>query len=539
LYIFKKNLLSNLKSVILVSVLCFHSFLFGNDIDDIMRSDTIPTSFKISYLQKSYQNGIQNQDNPTSFVSALGLVSIYLNQEKNVDSAAYYLAKAYDQLPQITSNRAKSKFYYISGSVELSVKNYEKALAHFIKCREIVYADSDPKTYNLPILFNSIGIAYSNLEQSDSAIFYIEFAYEISVENGDVNFAVQSLGNLANIISEDDLSKLKSIIEKLEKLEQSIDNPILKSRVFQIFSRYYLKKKDYLKAEIYLEKAFDLSKSSEAQLAEVYLDYSNFYEATDDPDQSLLYYKNYIGLRDSLREVNKEIKLANFESFYKSKLREEEIKTEREQFKTFEEQSKVRELWFYAIIIGSVLLLAILGLYFFRLNQITKQRKENFKKEKEIQKLKVENISHELKSKEKELSNVAIDIARRNEFASKVYVDLTSISRKKDPETLKESIKKLQRYVKQQENVNKSLEHLQIETDELNFEFYQKLDQLVSDLTKKEKQLCAFIRLDLSNQDIASLMGISPDTLKNNKSKLKKKFDLDASVDFNSYIAEL
>lgn len=527
-----------IKTIITSFFFLVFSSSFGNEIDRIMRSDTIPVSYKINYLQESFQKAIENNELQTKFVSSLALVSIYMNQQKNPDSAAFYLAEAYKILPKIKSPRIKSKFYYISGSIELSVKNYSKALENLLECKTIVFSDQNPKSYNLPILFNSIGIAYSNLNYADSALYYIESAYDISLEKGDTSFAVQVLSNLSNIVNDEDPSKVDYIISELKILEPSINNPILKSRVFQVFSRYHLKKEEFWKSEVYLEKAFDLSKSSESQVAEIYLDYSDFYSAKEDYKKSLIYYKNYIGLRDSLKEANKEIKLSNFESFYSSKLREAEIKAEREQFKTFQEKSKRRELWFYSIIIGSVLLLTFSLLYFLRQKQIIKERKDNFKKEKEIQKLKLENISHELKAKEKELSNIAIDIARRNEFASKVHSELASINRKKDPEMITESIKKLQRYVKQQESVNKNLEHVQIETDKLNFEFYQKLDGLVSDLTRKEKQLCAFIRMGLSNIEIASLMGVSSDTLKNNKSKLKRKFNLNANVDFNKYMSD-
>ena len=159
--------------------------------------------------------------------------------------------------------------------------------------------------------------------------------------------------------------------------------------------------------------------------------------------------------------------------------------------------------------------------------------------DKEIQELKIENISHQPENKDKDLSNIALDIARRNEFATKVQRELSSIHRKSNPDAIKESIQKLQRYVRHQENVNKNLEHLQIETDKVNFEFYQKLDTIAPNLSKKEKQLCAFIRMDLTNGDIASLMSVYPDTLKNNKSKLKKKFGLKAQQDFNSYMTHL
>lgn len=504
-----------------------------------MRDPAIPSSYKISKLKDELWIGQDEKNKELQFISSLALVSIYTNQEKNSDSAALYLSKAYDLLPKIESPRLQSKFYYVSGNIELNVKNYDKGLEYLKKCRDIVFQDTNPDSYNLPTLFNSIGVAYYQLNQIDSALFYINLASNISLERKDTNYAVQTLGNLANIIENKDLSELRPIIENLKKLEKSIESKSLKSFVYLIFSNYYLRNHQYEFSFNYLNLASDISANDDEQLVEIYLSYSKYYESINDLEKSLIFYKNYIGLKDSLFEASKEVKLANFESFYKAKLKDEEYRAERQEFKTYLEKSKRRELWFYSIIIGSILLLISVSLYFWRLRSVFKQKRENYKNEKRIQELELENISHNLKNKEKELSNIAIDIARRNEFASKVYVDLTSINRKREITSIKEAIKKLQRYVKRQEDVNKNLEHLQIETDEINFEFYQRLDALADNLTKKEKQLCAFIRLDLSNTDIASLMGISPDTLKNNKSKLKKKFNLDSNINFNTYILDL
>ena len=99
----------------------------------------------------------------------------------------------------------------------------------------------------------------------------------------------------------------------------------------------------------------------------MYLIYSKFYEASNRPQNALIFYKNYIGLRGSLRLNSKEIKLANFESFYKKKLREEEIKTKKERLIAFQEKSKGRELWFYSILISSIPFLGVLVLYILRL----------------------------------------------------------------------------------------------------------------------------------------------------------------------------
>ena len=77
--------------------------IFANDVDFLMRNDTIPTSFKIKKLKDLYESGVQSKDPQTKMISSLALVSIYTNQEKNIDSAKKYLTEAYNLLPQIQS----------------------------------------------------------------------------------------------------------------------------------------------------------------------------------------------------------------------------------------------------------------------------------------------------------------------------------------------------------------------------------------------------------------------------------------------------
>ena len=124
----------------------------------------------------------------------------------------------------------------------MKAENFTKALSYFRICKKLVFEDQKPNSYNLPILFNSIGVAYFNLNQTDSALHYINNAYHKSLKKGDTVFAVQSLGNIARISDDQDLIKLESIIFQLNDLLPAIDKEVLKGHINLTFAEYYLKK---------------------------------------------------------------------------------------------------------------------------------------------------------------------------------------------------------------------------------------------------------------------------------------------------------
>lgn len=75
--------------------------------------------------------------------------------------------------------------------------------------------------------------------------------------------------------------------------------------------------------------------------------------------------------------------------------------------------------------------------------------------------------------------------------------------------------------------------------DRVNAEFYQALKNRFPSLTKSEVELCGYLRVGLSNKDIAALKNIAPASVKMGKNRLRKKLGLDAEGDLYGFMQRL
>ncbi|MGB3798227.1 MAG: hypothetical protein WA952_00350, partial [Lewinella sp.] len=66
--------------------------------------------------------------------------------------------------------------------------------------------------------------------------------------------------------------------------------------------------------------------------------------------------------------------------------------------------------------------------------------------------------------------------------------------------------------------------------------FIERLRQTHPELTTHECRLCCFLRMDLANQEIASIQNVTLSAVEQAKYRLKKKLDLPRDQGLNDYV---
>ena len=87
--------------------------------------------------------------------------------------------------------------------------------------------------------------------------------------------------------------------------------------------------------------------------------------------------------------------------------------------------------------------------------------------------------------------------------------------------------------------MDKQIEHLRQNIDLLSREFYDKLGKQFTGLSKTDIKLCTFIKLGLTNSQIAHLQIIDPASVKVSRYRLKKKLNLSPDQDLDAFIKAL
>ncbi|MCA4808546.1 hypothetical protein IF128_02065 [Empedobacter stercoris] len=143
------------------------------------------------------------------------------------------------------------------------------------------------------------------------------------------------------------------------------------------------------------------------------------------------------------------------------------------------------------------------------------------------QKREVDNqlLIKKLEEKNKELTNKSLQILQTSEMLESTHKELIGLKLDHQNNNSKRILSRIITDLKKGSQVFNKEEfeklYLEIEGD-----FYKRLLEKFPDLSKNELRLCAFLRLNLSSKEIASITQKSPQTITVARHRLRKKIGL-------------
>ena len=168
--------------------------------------------------------------------------------------------------------------------------------------------------------------------------------------------------------------------------------------------------------------------------------------------------------------------------------------------------------------------------------------KENRLKDQQIVSLEEENLQAELKHKTQELVRTTLNIVRKNEILQDIKKEALSISKAIKEENLVNIRRSTLRLIT---NIDNNLEHdddIQIfenAFDSVHHDFFKCLDHRFPNLNKKEKMMCAYIKMDLMSKEIAPLLNISLRGVEIARYRLRKKLGLEEGANLAEFLQKL
>lgn len=200
------------------------------------------------------------------------------------------------------------------------------------------------------------------------------------------------------------------------------------------------------------------------------------------------------------------------------------------------------------------LIFGILGIYLINLwqkNSLKKQEEElltikekSLKKQaalhqKQIMELEKDRLQSEydqlkkqLRSKTVELANKAKENEDKNRLLSNLKKKIEKIQ--KNPEISKSQWKEIHSTL--DSFINNDDNTFEIQMDELHQEFYQRLKDSFPGLSVNDLRLCAYLKLGFNSKEIAEFTNIQPSSVYINRSRLRKKLELDTEEDLHEYL---
>ncbi len=209
---------------------------------------------------------------------------------------------------------------------------------------------------------------------------------------------------------------------------------------------------------------------------------------------------------------------------------------------------------------GYILLMVMLVLFFvwFILKRIeVSQRRERLKHlreyrtreqvyqrealiaEKQIVNLRNETLHAQMIHRNKELANQTLHLIQKNKFLTKIKEELRKVSTQTKDETVKIKFSQLLRRIDKEIDNENQWRVFESAFDEVHEDFLKRLKDRFPELTPKEMRLCAYLRMNISSKEIATLMNISIRGVEISRYRLRKKLNIDRDMNLTKFILEL
>lgn len=147
-------------------------------------------------------------------------------------------------------------------------------------------------------------------------------------------------------------------------------------------------------------------------------------------------------------------------------------------------------------------------------------------------------LKQQLNTKTKELSVHTLNLIKNN----KLLEDMRNTLQLMVKEDKRDQKRQMQQIIYQ---INQSFDHEHIWTEfnnafeQVHYSFFEKLKQHSSDLTATDMRLVTLLKVNMESKDIAGLLGISMDSLRVARHRLRKKLNIEQGDNLSSFIQSL
>lgn len=163
-------------------------------------------------------------------------------------------------------------------------------------------------------------------------------------------------------------------------------------------------------------------------------------------------------------------------------------------------------------------------------------QREALEAEKEIIRLRNEKLKEEMVQKDKELANSTLATIQKNKLLKKIENELDKLKKATREDELKFLINNLNRRIQKERDSDRQWEIFETHFESVHEAFLKRIKEKYPELSPRELKLCAYLRLNISSKEIASLMNISTRGVEISRYRLRKKLDLERNENLTEFI---
>jgi tetratricopeptide (TPR) repeat protein len=358
---------------------------------------------------------------------------------------------------------------------------------------------------DMAFVMENIGSIYEDLGRYDSAFFFFQSSYRYNLAAEDSLALIGSLNNLGDVFrksGQQDSALFYS--EQALQLSERLSNSYQKrgalidlAKAHEVFGNYQF-------AFAYLEQARQLSELIFSEEA-----------------------ARQLAVKEVQYEVNQ--KLAQIAQL--------------EQLK--ESDAKIRWLLITLLLILSLLAWVMINrqkikiqsnkALLHRQNELLEIKERLIATEKDNINLLEARMATEVAAQSKALTAQTLHVIDKNQMLEEIQAKLKKIL-EEDPKEQKKKIRNLIKQIDFNFSQDTDWDDFKHSFEKVHQEFFKKLNQSAHELTPGELKLASLMRMNLSSKEIASTLGISPESLRISRYRLRKKLKLEKGESLQQFL---
>ena len=487
--------------------------LLANGYSDFYNTTNSKSNF---YYLNSIKSAAVQKDVSLQIWTQLNYIS-YLYLYRDYISMTPRLLQVIDQIKKLPVDEIilPGETFKKIGWMLQTLEDYPESLYYL----NIATKYTPQKTAEFASLMDNIGMNYFRMGNDKAAESYFNKTAVLAKQIKDQVRYAKALGNLALVKQKrSDLQTAISLLKediKISEQEQSNQNTMYASI---LLAELYIKNSNLDQAEQILYKAKEIAdsksyfKKSELQIIKLKLDILKQQNKTDN---ELALRRRMIVLEDSLKNKDGDIAISNANWVIQKTKFQQNINRTADEVK---HESAMKNI--YAVVIVMAFILAVFIFLNFKKQLKNRQLQYNQKVTLlELEKIKTE---HKLTEAHENL-NAQIDYLKdKNIQIKKLKSEIDQIKQSSSHYLEKEN-KKLSTLLESHLMTENNWNTFKREFQKEHPEFYQLLQNDFPEITDSNKRILLLQKLNFNNNEIAELLGITPDAVKKSKQRLKKK----------------
>ncbi len=485
-------------------------------IDKLKYENTLPAQTEKAFY-KLFQALVAKQDYSAALSCLLeaGLIQgFYGGNKQHIQVVKMlFFAEKFAEKHALSKDIALQSVFRIIGYILWEFDIHELSIQYFKKSLQTGFSTRDDSL----IVLNGIGINYQKLHDYEKSNEYLQKASLFALHHKNTLFNAIIEGNMAvNLYKTGKLDQAYRYA--LQDKNASLQNELWENAVGAMYwlVQIELKRNNFAHAKILLDSLEgtvgkvknNLFLAQRRQKEAIY-----FYEkALQDPTKTLLAYQAYVKADSTFQTVANKTKISEMKLMAEVELYTQEMAQK--------EQEKQASTWFFAILVSALLLLIVVLAGYFYKSRKTKLR--------EIKELKTQLFT-QIQAIHAQTEDLQVVI-------SKEATEQESDTMEFDAERVEVQEADIQ-YLR---NFNLAYKEQWIGFKESFLKVYPMFEKNLTDkigaLSQAELRLLMLHKLSLSNQEIAKMLLISPESVRTGKYRLYKKFGISSNEELDKIL---